>query len=100
MIRVAGSGPTLIGAYGGLQRFVLHPGERLVVDTGHLVAWSEKLQLRIGPLGGAVTAVTVGEGLVGQFTAVGEPGVVWAQTRSEQQLRSWMFPDRRQNVER
>ena len=94
-LRLTGSGLALVASYGGLQRFALGPGEQLVVDTGHIVAWSEHTALRIGALSSVVTSAVTGEGLVGLFSG---PGEVWIQTRAEQQLRGWLTPTRETNT--
>ena len=92
-----GNGNVLISSYGAIQEYQINQGESMFVDTGHIVAWTSNLQVNIGLLGGAVTAATSGEGLVAKYTASLEPGKVWVQTRSETQLRSWIFPERLQN---
>lgn len=89
VMHVTGQGTVIIAAYGGVERFDLGIGQQLVVDSGHLVAWSASLGFRVGPLKGIVSATLTGEGLVGEFTG---PGVVYLQTRAEQHLRSWLFP--------
>ena len=95
MLRVSGAGDLLLGAYGGLQRFELGVGEHLIVDTGHLVGYSEGMSVKVGPLSSVNTSVVVGEGLVGVLEG---PGVVYTQTRSEQSMRSWLIPERQQNT--
>jgi uncharacterized protein (TIGR00266 family) len=92
-----GVGNVLISSYGAIQEFPINQGESMFVDTGHIVAWTSNLQVEIGFLGGAVTATTSGEGLVAKYSSNSEPGKVWVQTRSEAQLRSWIFPERLQN---
>jgi uncharacterized protein (AIM24 family) len=66
----------------------------MVVDTGHIVGFSDNMQPKIGMMGSATTAITGGEGLVGVFEG---PGVILMQTRAEQELRNWIFPDKEQN---
>jgi uncharacterized protein (TIGR00266 family) len=94
VLLVRGEGTLVLCSYGGLQRFELAPGERIVVDTGHLVAWSSGMALRIGPLSGVISAGLTGEGLVAELTG---PGKLYVQTRSEAALRSWIAPTRAQN---
>lgn len=96
-LRAAGEGDLIVSSYGAIDRVDLKPGEDLVVDSGHLVAFTEGTRLKVGPLGGMVTSGLVGEGLVCQFTG---PGSVWIQTRSEVELVSWLFPERAQNTGR
>lgn len=97
LLELAGHGQAVICSYGGMQRIDLNVGEQLVVDTSHLVAWSSSLNLRIGPLTGLVSSQFTSEGLVGRFTAESRPGHVVIQTRAEQTMRDWLFPDREMN---
>jgi uncharacterized protein (TIGR00266 family) len=91
VLAAVGTGPLIIAAYGGLERFDLNNGEQIVVDSGHLAAWSANMRMSIGPLNGVVSSVLTGEGIVAQFIG---PGSVFVQTRAEQQMRSWLLPDR------
>lgn len=93
LLQASGEGQILICAYGGIQRFDLG-AESLIVDTGHLVGFTAGMGMRIGPLSGIVTSALTGEGIVAELTG---PGSVYIQTRSEQTLRSWLFPEREQN---
>lgn len=91
MSEVSGFGPLIISAYGAIERMELVDGQSLIVDTGHLVAWSESTSIKIGPLNSVSTSAMTGEGLVGLVTG---PGIVYLQTRSERGLRQWLFPHR------
>lgn len=97
LLNVHGNGTAIICSYGGMQSINLNPGDRVVVDTSHLVAWSDSLDLKVGPLTGYISSQFTAEGLVGQFTATQRPGRVIIQTRAEQSLRNWLFPDREMN---
>jgi uncharacterized protein (TIGR00266 family) len=88
-IKLTGSGVGLLSAYGGIEPIPLEDGQVVVVDTGHIVAFSDSMEYQIGPLGGVATAALSGEGLVAKFTG---PGTVLIQTRSEAQLRNWLEP--------
>lgn len=94
LIHASGDGQMLLCSYGGIQRFDLG-GEKLIVDTGHLLAFSAGMAMRIGPLSSILTSQLSGEGLVAEITG---PGVVYIQTRAEQALRSWLMPEREQNT--
>ncbi len=94
VIRASGTGTLVIGSFGALERVDLGPGESLIVDTGHMAAWSESMELRIGPLRGVVSSALTKEGLVGQFKG---PGFVYIQTRAEQGPRGWLRPRLGQN---
>ena len=53
---------------------------KLVIDTGHLVAWDATLEYQIGKsTGGWVSSFLSGEGLVCHFEGQGS---VWVQTRN------------------
>jgi len=95
LIEVAGQGQALISSYGGIEEITLGPSEQLIVDTGHIVAFSKTLQFDVGPLGSFRTAVLSGEGLVAMFTG---PGRILIQTRAEEPFRQWLFPDQFQNT--
>lgn len=90
-----GTGKVLFSAYGSIERFELDPDQHLVVDTGFLVAWTPKMQMRVGPLAGFVSSAVTGEGLVAEFVG---PGDVYLQTRSHHGQDSWIYPDRQQNT--
>lgn len=97
VLKASGHGPMIICSYGAIQKFTLGYGENIIVDTGHLVAWSADMGMRFGPLSGIVTSQVTGEGLVGELTG---PGEVWVQTRAESSIKDWIFPDRAQNKRR
>lgn len=94
MLRCSGAGDLVLSSYGGIQRFVLSPGESLIVDTGHLVGFSAGMKNKAGPLTALATSAIVGEGFVAAFEG---PGIVLTQTRSEQGMKQWLFPTRQQN---
>jgi uncharacterized protein (TIGR00266 family) len=87
LLHLSGVGTAVFGAYGGLQEFSLEPGQEMAVDTGHLVAWDDTVQVRLGMLGSAATASLSQEGIVARLTG---PGRVWCQTRSAQAMQEWM----------
>lgn len=97
MLGVRGTGKALICSYGGIQSFDLPDGATMIVDTGHLVGFAETVTVKIGPLSSLTTAMATGEGLVAELTG---PGEVFIQTRAEQQLQTWLLPDKQQNSRR
>lgn len=90
MLKVAGRGSALLSSYGGIQSFDLNAGQSLVVDTGHLVAYSAGMSTTFGMLGGVTAAMASGEGMVMKLSG---PGHVLIQTRADHGLRSWLFPE-------
>lgn len=87
-------GKVLLCTYGGFIRHYLQPDQRIIVDTGHLVAYEDTVSIRVGTLGGAVTAALSGEGLVASLTG---PGAVYVQSRAETEFKNWLFPTKKQN---
>lgn len=77
-IRADGYGLVLVSTYGAMQSTSLAAGEKMIVDSGHMVAWSDGMDMKFGPLGGMAKSGLVGEGFVGQFEG---PGTVLVQTR-------------------
>ncbi|MBC7545394.1 MAG: TIGR00266 family protein, partial [Candidatus Sericytochromatia bacterium] len=93
-LRISGSGTAFITSFGAIHRRALAPGERYIVDSGHMVAYEEGMQMTTrmaGSDGGflkrALTSATTGEGLVMEFTG---PGEVWLQTRNPQAFSGWI----------
>ena len=81
ILEVSGSGLLLISSFGAIHRKTLAPGERYVVDTGHLVAWEGHLQyqLRKAARSGWLRSLASGEGIVAEFMG---PGEILIQTRN------------------
>ena len=47
-----GEGTVFYNAYGAIKKVPVTPGEELVVDTGHLVAFTDDVEYSIGKVGG------------------------------------------------
>jgi len=78
VLRASGAGPLVVGAFGALEK--VQVAGKLIVDTGHLVAWSADLQWRVTTAtSGWIASFLSGEGLVCEFTG---NGVVYVQTRN------------------
>ena len=83
-------GTVFFNAYGAVQQLDIIDRE-LIVDTGHLVAFTDKLDYSIGKVGGLRSLIAGGEGLVMKFT--GGEGTVWVQTRNLiRSLADQLFP--------
>ena len=84
ILRATGTGPTIIGCYGALEAWDLQAGQTVTVDTGHMVAYQETVQMNIRKAtGGMIQSFKSGEGYVFDFTG---PGRVMVQTRNPQAL--------------
>jgi len=89
LLRATGTGMLLLSSYGAVQKATLTPGEKLTVDTGHCVAWGEKVGYNVKRVGGIKSTLFSGEGLVVELTG---PGDVYLQTRSQDAFLSWLIP--------
>ena len=97
-IELSGQGSIMLSTYGAAQEINLDHEQELIIDTGHLLAWSPNLEIQVGPLAGIFGQAFTGEGLVAKFVASSSPGKVIIQTRAEQDFKNWLFPDRVQNL--
>ncbi|MCA1634128.1 MAG: TIGR00266 family protein [Acidobacteria bacterium] len=90
VLQVSGTGVLLVSSFGAIHRKRLVPGERYVVDTGHLVAWEGTTQytLRKAASGFFRTLVS-GEGVVAEFSG---PGEILIQTRNLAAFAGLMKP--------
>jgi len=90
IVRAEGQGKIVFACYGALEVWTLQPGQSLTVDTGHMVAYEDTIQMAIRKAsgGGVVQSFKSGEGLVFDFAG---PGRVWTQTRNPSELQSWIL---------
>ena len=87
LIRASGTGDLWFNTFGALVPVDVD-GE-YVVDTGHIVAFTEGLDYRVASVGGYKSLFFSGEGLVCRFSGRGR---VWIQTRRIGAFASWVFP--------
>ena len=92
-LRCYGDGELFFNTYGGLHQIELDGSDRYVVDTSHIVAFTEGLDFKINKIGGMKSLFFSGEGLVCDF--YGE-GTLWVQTRNPGSLASFLHPFRPQ----
>jgi len=89
LLRVTGTGTLVLSSYGAIEEMELAAGESFTVDTGHLVAFSDRLGFQVRRVGGLKSTLFSGEGLVVDLTG---PGRFWLQTRSEDAFLTWLIP--------
>lgn len=89
MLRASGSGQVVLSSYGAIHEKNLAAGERYIVDTGHLVAFTEGMQFKVNKVGGLKSTLFSGEGLVVELAG---PGRVLMQTRSTDAFLAWLLP--------
>ena len=88
IIRAGGNGPVVFGCYGALETWNLAEGQTITVDTGHMVAYEDTVNLTLRKVtGGIVQMFKSGEGIVFDFTG---PGKVMTQTRNPNELLGWI----------
>lgn len=90
VLQVQGQGLLLVSSFGAIHRKQLAPGERYVVDTGHLVAWEGTTQYTLRKAAaGFFRSVLSGEGIVAEFQG---PGELLIQTRNIAALAGLLKP--------
>ncbi|EFM11851.1 protein of unknown function DUF124 [Paenibacillus curdlanolyticus YK9] len=88
IVEISGRGTVFISSYGSIHAINLAPGEEVIVDNGHLVAWPDYVQYNIEKASkGWLNSIKSGEGVVCRFR--GE-GVVLIQTRNPKGFGSWV----------
>ena len=84
-----GAGTVYYNSFGAIKQVPVEPGRELVVDTGHLVAFTDDVEYSVGKVGGLRSLVAGGEGLVMKFRGNGH---VWIQTRNMSSLVDKIIP--------
>jgi uncharacterized protein (TIGR00266 family) len=89
MLRISGTGILIVSSYGAIHPVTLAPGQKYVVDTGHLVTFEEHLKFDVKKVAGWKSTLFSGEGLVVELTG---PGDLTLQSRSQDSFLSWLIP--------
>jgi uncharacterized protein (TIGR00266 family) len=88
LIHCSGSGKIVVACYGAIEQIELAAGEKVVLDSGHLVAFDPSVEFITRKVTkGIIQTVKSGEGFVMEFTG---PGRVLTQTRNPQGLIGWL----------
>jgi len=88
LIHASGAGSVIVACYGALDEVVLADGERIVIDSGHLVAFEPTIQFTTRKVStGMMNTMKSGEGLVMEFVG---PGTLHSQSRNPGALVSWL----------
>ncbi len=88
MIRATGSGQLFINTFGAIDTHTLAPGQKLIVDNFHLVAFSDTCTYKVTKFGGLKETLLGGEGLVTEITG---PGDVHIQTKNMKEFVDWLW---------
>jgi uncharacterized protein (TIGR00266 family) len=88
MVRASGAGPVACATYGALDVVDLAAGEQFVLDSGHLVAYTNSVTYQLRKVTkGIMQTLKSGEGFVFEFTG---PGRVWTQSRNPSEFIDWL----------
>lgn len=80
----SGKGDLWFNTYGGL--FTIDVEDEYIVDTGHIVAFTEGLDYSVSRIGGYKSLFFSGEGFICRFKGKGK---VWIQSRNPLGLIAW-----------
>lgn len=93
LMKATGPGTVAISGYGAI-RVIPMDSRELIVDHGHVVAWTTGINYEVstltvgnGFLKGIFRGLTSGEGLVNRFAGTGN---IYLCTRNRNELRSWI----------
>lgn len=86
MQKIEGDGMAFMHAGGHVFERILQPGERLKVDTGCIVGFTQNVDYNIEFVGGIRNTIFGGEGVF--FATLRGPGKVWLQTLPVSRLAS------------
>ena len=88
VVRATGTGPVVASCYGALDRHDLPEGGGFTVDSGHVVAYEDRVQPRMRKVArGIMSSMKSGEGWVFDFQG---PGTVWTQSRNPSEFVGWL----------
>lgn len=88
VVRFAGTGQVVASAYGALDVIELPEGQGFTIDTGHLVAYDDGMNVNVRKVSkGWIQSAKSGEALVMDIQG---PGRVWTQTRNQRDLIDWL----------
>jgi len=88
MLKATGDGTLFINTFGAIDKHTLKPGQTMIVDNFHLVAFSNTCNYKVTKFGGLKETLLGGEGLVTQITG---PGDVYIQTKNLREFVEWLW---------
>lgn len=88
--KVSGMGTVFAEFDGHVVEYELKPGQRIVIDSGHLAAMTPSCQMDIQTIRGLKNVVFGGEGLFN--TVITGPGRVWLQTMPISNVAGALIP--------
>jgi uncharacterized protein (TIGR00266 family) len=89
LLKVTGPGELYASSYGAIVEVPLDDGQVHIVDSGHVVGFTDGVGYQVRKFAGWKSTLLGGEGLVVELTG---PGTAWIQTRSSTALVDWIAP--------
>ncbi len=89
LLKISGTGDLFLSSYGAIRPVDLAAGQSYILDTGHMVAFTDGMAYEVRKVGGLKSLFLSGEGLVVNLTG---PGRLYLQTRSQQSFLAWLIP--------
>jgi uncharacterized protein (TIGR00266 family) len=89
LLKISGTGAAYLSSYGAIHEIDLAPGQKYLVDTGHMVAFAEGVGYAVKKVGGLKSLIFSGEGLVCELTG---PGKIMIQSRSFDAFLAFLVP--------
>ena len=89
MLKCTGAGELVVCQLRRHSRHRSGPGQRYIVDTGHMVGWEEGVSYEVRKVGNWKSTMLSGEGFVVELTG---PGRIYLQTRSPASFLDWLIP--------
>jgi len=87
LLKLQGYGDAALSSFGGIRTIELQVGEKITIDTGHVVAFDGSVNYSVRTFGGIKSTIFGGEGLVCDFTG---PGRIYIQTRNYPAFVQWI----------
>ncbi len=88
VVHATGEGQVVVASYGALDRIELPEGSGFTLDSGHLVAYEDGMNVTTRKVARKwMQTAKSGEGLVMDLRG---PGTVWTQTRNPSALVDWL----------
>ncbi|MDP2900785.1 MAG: TIGR00266 family protein [Candidatus Bathyarchaeota archaeon] len=97
MIKTTGQGDLFINTFGAIDKHELAPGQELIVDNFHLVAFADTCNYNVERIGGWKETIFSGEGFV---THIRGPGDVYIQTKNLKEFADWIWTLIEPNVQK
>ncbi len=87
LLKISGFGKLALSSFGAIYSKQLDVGEKMIIDTGHVVAFEESIDYKVRTFGKLKSFLFGGEGLIVEFTG---PGRVYIQTRNYPDFTEWI----------